>query len=566
MAMSNHSDNAVENTVLSGDEEVSIGQISDDDDEIIGSITSAALAVLSLQDGQQRPHSALDSSMSDAQKIAAGTTRRKRTCSTSASVSTVREPIIRTKRRTIYTAGRPPWYNKEGQHVDAFVIGVCGGSASGKTTVAKKIIKSLNIDWVTLLSMDSFYKVLSPEQHEAAARNEYNFDHPDAFDFALLVKTLKRLKAGKRVEVPIYNFVTHRRETKTVSMYGANVLIFEGILAFHDKEVLELLDMKVFVDTDPDIRLSRRLARDISQRGRDMKGVLEQYSRHVKPAFDYYIAPSMTHADIIVPRGGENEVAINLIVHHVQNQLDQRGFKFRDKLANHFMPGQPLPRHTLKVLPSTPQIQGLHTFVRNRNTPRDEFIFYAKRLIRLVIEYALSFLPYDSIEINTPQGVSYSGKSCKVSKICGVSILRAGETMEAALTDVCKDIRIGKILIQTSPETGEPGLYYLRLPKDIKDYRVILMDATVATGAAAMMAIRVLLDHEVPEGNISLVSLLMAESGVHTIAYAFPLVSIITTAVDPEVNDRFHVLPGIGNFGDRYFGTEFKTFIGKSKH
>jgi len=566
MAMSNHSDNAVENTVLSGDEEVSIGQISDDDDEIIGSITSAALAVLSLQDGQQRPHSALDSSMSDAQKIAAGPTRRKRTCSTSASVSTVREPIIRTKRRTIYTAGRPPWYNKEGQHVDAFVIGVCGGSASGKTTVAKKIIKSLNIDWVTLLSMDSFYKVLSPEQHEAAARNEYNFDHPDAFDFALLVKTLKRLKAGKRVEVPIYNFVTHRRETKTVSMYGANVLIFEGILAFHDKEVLELLDMKVFVDTDPDIRLSRRLARDISQRGRDMKGVLEQYSRHVKPAFDYYIAPSMTHADIIVPRGGENEVAINLIVHHVQNQLDQRGFKFRDKLANHFMPGQPLPRHTLKVLPSTPQIQGLHTFVRNRNTPRDEFIFYAKRLIRLVIEYALSFLPYDSIEINTPQGVSYSGKSCKVSKICGVSILRAGETMEAALTDVCKDIRIGKILIQTSPETGEPGLYYLRLPKDIKDYRVILMDATVATGAAAMMAIRVLLDHEVPEGNISLVSLLMAESGVHTIAYAFPLVSIITTAVDPEVNDRFHVLPGIGNFGDRYFGTEFKTFIGGSKH
>ena len=146
--------------------------------------------------------------------------RRKRTCSTSASISTEREPIIRTNRRTIYTAGRPPWYNKEGQHVDAFVIGVCGGSASGKTTVAKKIIKSLNIDWVTLLSMDSFYKVLSQEQHELAAVNEYNFDHPDAFDFALLIKTLKRLKAGKRVEVPIYNFVTHRRENKTTSMYG----------------------------------------------------------------------------------------------------------------------------------------------------------------------------------------------------------------------------------------------------------------------------------------------------------------------------------------------------------
>ena len=131
---------------------------------------------------------------------------------------------MRTSNRTIYTAGRPPWYNKEGQHVDAFVIGVCGGSASGKTTVAKKIIKNLSIDWVTLLSMDSFYKVLSPEQHEAAAKNEYNFDHPDAFDFALLCKTLKRLKAGKKVEVPIYNFVTHRREVKTVSMYGKQYL------------------------------------------------------------------------------------------------------------------------------------------------------------------------------------------------------------------------------------------------------------------------------------------------------------------------------------------------------
>jgi len=224
------------------------------------------------------------------------------------------------------------------------------------------------------------------------------------------------------------------------------------------------------------------------------------------------------------------------------------------------MPGQPLP-DTLKVLPSTPQIRGLHTFVRNRSTPRDEFIFYSKRLIRLVIEYALSFLPYEEITVKTPQEIAYQGKKCAVQRICGVSILRAGETMEAALTEVCKDIRIGKILIQTSPETGEPGLYYLRLPKDIKDYRVILMDATVATGAAAMMAIRVLLDHEVLEENISLVSLLMAESGVRTIAYAFPKVSIITTAVDPEINDKFHVLPGIGNFGDRYFGTEFKSFV-----
>ena len=231
-------------------------------------------------------------------------------------------------------------------------------------------------------------------------------------------------------------------------------------------------------------------------------------------------------------------------------------FRLRKELANHNTgAGQPLPA-TLKVLPSTPQIRGLHTFVRNRQTPRDEFIFYSRRLIRLVIEYALSLLPFEHVTVRTPQGVDYEGRRSLAKRICGVSILRAGETMEAALTEVCQDIRVGKILIQTSRETGEPELYYLRLPKDIKDYRVILMDATVATGAAAMMAIRVLLDHEVPEENINLVSLLMAESGVHTIAYAFPKVNIVTTAVDPHINERFHVLPGIGNFGDRYFGTE----------
>lgn len=179
---------------------------------------------------------------------------------------------------------------------------------------------------------------------------------------------------------------------------------------------------------------------------------------------------------------------------------------------------------SLYLLPSTPQIKGLHTFIRNRHTSRDEFIFYSKRLIRLVIEYALSLFPFKETIVETPQGVTYTGSRMASKKICGVSILRAGETMEQAICDVCKDIRIGKILIQTNQSTDEPELYYLRLPKDIKDYKVILMDATVATGAAAMMAIRVLLDHDVPEDNIILSSLLMAEIGVHSIAYAFPKV------------------------------------------
>ncbi|RZF39578.1 hypothetical protein LSTR_LSTR001099 [Laodelphax striatellus] len=482
--------------------------------------------------------------------------RRQRTTSMTMTQSkvTASVSVLRSHTRTIYTAGRPPWYNTAGQQAEPFVIGICGGSASGKTTVATKIIEALNIPWVTLLSMDSFYKVLNEKQHLLADQNEYNFDHPDAFDFDLLKETLGRLKEGKKVEVPIYNFCTHSRENRTKTMYGANVIIFEGILAFYKAEILKVLDMKVFVDTDADIRLARRLNRDICQRGRDLDGVLKQYLTFVKPAFQHYIAPTMVHADIIVPRGGDNTVAIELIVHHVHTQLSLRGFKVREELA-HLFTGQPLPR-SLHMLPETPQIKGLHTFIRNKDTQRDEFIFYSKRLIRLVIEFALSLLPFKDSMVDTPQGVPYQGKRCASHKICGVSILRAGETMEQAVCDVCKDIRIGKILIQTNITTGEPELYYLRLPKDIKDYKVILMDATVATGAAAMMAIRVLLDHDVPEKNILVVSLLMAESGVHTIAYAFPQVQIVTSAVDPEINEKFYVLPGIGNFGDRYFGTE----------
>ncbi|MCL4130000.1 UNVERIFIED_CONTAM: hypothetical protein GTU68_002897, partial [Idotea baltica] len=386
-------------------------------------------------------------------------------------------------------------------------LGICGGSASGKTTVARKIIEELDVPWVTLLSLDSFYK----KQHESASRNEYNFDHPDAFDFELVVRTIKRLKDGKKVDVPIYNFLTHRREARTKTMYGANVVIFEGILAFYSPDVLKLLDMKIFVDTDSDERLVRRLRRDIAERARGLDGVLKQYLKFVKPAFDYYIAPSMVHSDIIVPRGGDNEVAINLIAQNVMTQLQQRGFKLREKLASaNFGLSRPTSLH---LLPNTPQIRGLHTFIRNKDTPRDEFIFYSKRLIRLVIEHALTLLPFRDVVVETPQGVPYEGKRIATEAICGASILRAGETMENALCEVLKDVRIGKILIQTNLETGEPELYYLRLPKDIKDYHIFLMDATVATGAAAIMAIRVLLDHEVPEENISLCSLLMTEQG-----------------------------------------------------
>ncbi|XP_029137330.2 uridine-cytidine kinase-like 1 isoform X2 [Labrus bergylta] len=471
------------------------------------------------------------------------------------SRSKTEPPLLRTNKRTIYTAGRPPWYNVTGTTFkEAFVIGLCGGSASGKTTVANKIIEALDVPWVVLLSMDSFYKVLNKEQQELAAKNEYNFDHPDAFDFELLVTVLRKLKKGKSIKVPVYDFTSHCRRKEWKTVYGANVVIFEGILAFANKELLKLLDMKVFVDTDSDIRLIRRLKRDISQRGRNISGIIKQYNKFVKPAFEQYIEPTVQSADIVVPRGGENFVALDLIVQHVHSQLEKREITVRSALASAHQ-GQPLPK-TLSVMESTPQVRGMHTIIRNKETNRDEFIFYSKRLMRLLIEHALSFLPLKPVSVETPQGGVYDGKRLSGKRITGVSILRAGETMEQALMAVCKDIRLGKILIQTNHDTGEPELHYLRLPKDISEDYVILMDSTVSTGAAALMAVRVLLDHDVAEDKIFLLSLLMAEMGVHSVAYAFPKVRIITTAVDKEVNDQFHIIPGIGNFGDRYFGTD----------
>ncbi|XP_034551588.1 uridine-cytidine kinase-like 1a isoform X2 [Notolabrus celidotus] len=410
-----------------------------------------------------------------------GAPRRK----SATSLSKTEPPLLRTGTRTIYTAGRPPWYDEHGaQSKEAFVIGLCGGSASGKTTVANKIIEALDVPWVVLLSMDSFYKDLSPEEQTLAANNDYNFDHPGAFDFELLVATLRKLKQGRSVKIPVYDFTTHRRQKDWKNVYGASVIIFEGIMSFADKELLQLLDMKIFVDTDSDIRLVRRLRRDITERGRDIEGVIKQYNKFVKPAFEQYIEPTMRLADIVVPRGGGNMVAIDLIVQHVHSQLEE------------------------------------------------------------------------PCVVQTPQGQEYEGRSYNGKGITGVSVLRAGETMEPALRAVCKDVRIGKILIQTNLDSGEPELHYLRLPKDISEDHVILMDSTVSTGAAAMMAVRVLLDHEVQEDRVVLVSLLMAELGVQSVAYAFPKVKIITTAVDKSLDDLLHVIPGIGDFGDRYFGTD----------
>ncbi|KAM4549173.1 uridine-cytidine kinase 2-A [Odontesthes bonariensis] len=217
----------------------------------------------------------------------------------------------------------------DGDTRQPFLIGVAGGTASGKSSVCSKIMELLGqneIDHhqrqVAILSQDSFYKVLTPEQKTKALKGQFNFDHPDAFDNDLIITTLWDIKEGKTVHIPVYDFVSHSRKEETVTVYPADVVLFEGILMFYSQEIRDLFQMKLFVDTDADTRLSRRVLRDITERGRDLESVLAQYITFVKPAFEEFCLPTKKYADVIIPRGADNIVAINLIVQHIQDILN----------------------------------------------------------------------------------------------------------------------------------------------------------------------------------------------------------------------------------------------------
>ncbi|KAI9099946.1 uridine kinase [Phlyctochytrium arcticum] len=470
-------------------------------------------------------------------------------------MATVQNPPpkkIQRKMSTFLSAGRFPWYNIDGTPLQPFIIGMGGGSASGKTSVSTRIIRNLAVPWVILLSMDSFYKPLNAEQHAAAHNNEYDFDHPNAFDYDALYQTILNLKKGIKVDVPIYDFTTHNRLDKSQTVYGANVVVFEGIFALYDKKVRDLMDLKIFVDTDADIRLARRLKRDISERGRDIKGVLHQYQKFVKPAFDEHIYPTMKFADVIIPRGLDNVAAIDVITKHLARQLNERGLSHKVALSKIDV-SQELPP-SFRILNPTNELKAILTIIRDKTTSRHDFIFYAERLSRMIVERGLAELPVSNIDVVTPIGKIYKGVVSN-EQVCGVSVIRAGATMERGLRSVVKDIPIGKMLIQTEGATGEPQLHYCKLPSDISSRYVLLSDAQIATGAAALMAIRVILDHDVPQNHIIFLSLIAAPHGLRNIARAFPQVKVVTAEVDIELDDKGHVVPGFGNFGDRYFGT-----------
>jgi uridine kinase len=198
------------------------------------------------------------------------------------------------------------------------IIGICGGSGSGKTTIVRKISELVS-DFV-FIPQDNYYK--SAEFISNANITAFNFDHPDAFDNHLIVEQLGALKQGESIDMPTYDFVHHRRTQETIRVSPKKVVIFEGIMVFTNKDVRDLIDLKIFVDTPNDIRFIRRLLRDIKERGRTLDSVVEQYMNVVRPGHYQFIEPTKAYADIIIPEGGENERALNVLISFINSVIN----------------------------------------------------------------------------------------------------------------------------------------------------------------------------------------------------------------------------------------------------
>ncbi|KAK5082907.1 Uracil phosphoribosyltransferase, synthesizes UMP from uracil [Lithohypha guttulata] len=204
------------------------------------------------------------------------------------------------------------------------------------------------------------------------------------------------------------------------------------------------------------------------------------------------------------------------------------------------------------ILPQTPQLIALLTMIRDENTQRADFIFYSNRIIRLLVEEGLNHLPVVPHTVTSPVGKDYTGVRFE-GKICGVSIMRAGESMEQGLRECCRSVRIGKILIQRNEETSLPKLFYEKLPPDIKDRWVLLLDPMLATGGSAIMAVEVLKGKGVPEERILFLNLIASPEGIANFLEKVPKVRVITAFVDQGLNDKNYIVPGLGDFGDRFY-------------
>ena len=201
------------------------------------------------------------------------------------------------------------------------IIGVAGGTASGKSTLVKKLQEAFKGESVITICHDYYYKAHDELSYEE--RTQLNYDHPSAFDTDMMIADIKKLKEGIAIDCPVYSFVNHNRTDKTLRINPAQVIIIDGILILENQELRDLMDVKVYVDTDADVRLGRRLLRDVQERGRSIESVLSQYFCTVKPMHDEFVEPSKRYADLIVPEGGFNSVALRILIQNINSMIER---------------------------------------------------------------------------------------------------------------------------------------------------------------------------------------------------------------------------------------------------
>ena len=201
---------------------------------------------------------------------------------------------------------------------DIIVIGIAGGTGSGKTTITRKIMQHFGGD-VSVVYHDNYYKAHHNMSYNE--RTKLNYDHPDAFDTDLLIEDLKKLRRGETIQCPVYDYTVHDRSNKTVTVKPAKVIVVEGILIFQSEELCKLMDIKIYVDTDADVRILRRIVRDVRDRGRSLESVVNQYLTTVKPMHEQFVEPSKSKADIIIPEGGHNQVALEMVLERVRAHI-----------------------------------------------------------------------------------------------------------------------------------------------------------------------------------------------------------------------------------------------------
>jgi uridine kinase len=282
------------------------------------------------------------------------------------------------------------------------------------------------------------------------------------------------------------------------------------------------------------------VVRDVKERGRDIEGCIKQWFGFVKPNFYKYVAPQREIADIIIPRGIENRVAISMVSGQIQKTLTHKSAQHQLELERlgKIAEDSPLSPNAL-IMDQTSQIKGIHTLLLNQKTSSEDYMFYFDRVAALLVDKAVDLLPFTPKQVTTPQGYQYMGLN-KSAEVSAVVVLRGGSAFETGLRRTIPDCRTGRILIQTNYRTGEPELHYRALPTNIAEHGLVLvLDPQMSSGGAALMAVRVLVDHGVPEDRIVFVTYLAGRVGVNRVLSVFPDVRVVVARMGDDMESRW---------------------------